>query len=98
MHQSAAYYAELTQACDAVLHAQPVEPNSLYEVFVDKSQLPSIIADLNPHRLWLSSNSVSLDFGEDNWIGWGPDETRTNVWTLGAHMLGPRRTVYEERR
>jgi hypothetical protein len=101
IHQRPAYYSELAHACNAVLHAKPLEDDSFYEVFMDKSRLPSIITDLNPDRLWLTSSSVSLDFGGGNdgfWIGWGPDETHTNIWSLEANVHGSRKTFYVEHR
>ncbi len=101
MHQTAAYYSELARACDAVLHAQSWEEDSIYEVFVSKSKLPTIITDLHPDRLWLTFNSVSLDFGGGNdgfWIGWAPDATSANLWTLGANVAGSRKTVYSQHR
>jgi hypothetical protein len=78
-----------------------VEEDSFYEVFMDKSRLPSVITDLHPDRLWLTSDSVSIDFGGGNdgfWIGWGPDETNTNVWNLVGNVHGSRKTFYVEHR
>jgi hypothetical protein len=101
IHQRAAYHSELARACDAVLRAQHLEEDSFYEVFMDKSRLPTVITDLHPDRLWLTSSGVSLDFGGGNdgfWIGWGADEAHTNIWTLDANVHGSRKTFYTERR
>ena len=101
MHHRAAYYSNLAHACDVVLQIHPVAEDAFFVVSVQESSLPQIITDLHPRELWLTSKTVSLDFGHGTdgfWIGWGPDETRTNSWTLEANVNGSRKVVYAETR
>ncbi len=99
--QPPSYYSNLAYACDAVLRAQTVPQDSLYFVKLSESSLPKLITDLDPRELVLTSTSVSIGYSAGNdgfWIGWGPDETNTNLWTLEANLKEGRRTFYAETR
>jgi hypothetical protein len=102
--QNPGYYIQLAHACDTVLaEAQPLDHETLLLVMPEKSILPKVVTDLHPKQLWLSYNSVSICFKtnaafNDFWIGWGPDETHTNVWTLVGNIEGSNRVFYSETR
>lgn len=99
--QSPSYYSNLAYACDAVLRARPLPHDSLCFVSLRESSLPKLITGLHPRELVLTSTSVSIGYSTDNkgfWIGWGPDETNTNLWTLEAKLKQGRRTFYAETR
>ncbi len=101
VRQPPSYYSNLAYACDAVLRAQPVPQDSLYFVKLGESSLPKLITDLHPREVVLTSTTVSIGYSAGNdgfWIGWGPDEGNTNLWTLEANLKGGRKAFYAETR
>jgi len=64
-------------------------------------RLPKIIRHLHPYQIFIAPNYVCVWVGgprPDYTINWGPDETKTNTWTLSAGGEGVWESLYSEKR
>ncbi len=101
MREDTGYYADFARACDEVLHSTSCGEYELIQVVLTNSVLPETILRLHPSAIWITSKSVSIDLGREEdgfWIGWGPAEGGTNLWSLEAGFGASRRILHSETR
>lgn len=93
------YYFRVARACDSILDQHPLGTNEFVRLPGDDASVPSIIRDLHPSAITISSNRVHVMVGvRDFGMSWEAQNGDTNSWTLNVYTEGPEKALYVEKR
>ena len=84
--KSQRYYRKLADACDKILVEHPLGTNQFISVSVTDPTLPKIITDLKPVIIRVEPECLWMMLISDSRagfaVGWGPQQSDTNVWEM----------------
>jgi hypothetical protein len=90
------YYSRLATACDSLLITQPSGTDTALEISTVDQTLPTILRELHPSKIIVSSNHVWIMAGvRDFGLLWEPQGgTNTNHWALSTVAEGSTHELY----
>ena len=93
------YYSQVARACDLILEQHPLGTNEFIRLPDGDASVPSIIRDLHPSEVTISSNRVHVIVGVREFgMSWEAQEGDTNSWVLNVYPEGQGKALYEKRR
>jgi len=93
------YYSDVARACDLMLQRHPLGTNEVIQLPIRDVSVPSVIHDLHPSAITLSSNRVHVMVGvRDVGMSWEALDGDTNSWVLNVYPEGPGKALYVEKR
>ena len=89
IHKDQAYYAQVSQACEDLIHRHPLGTNEFRDISVTDSSIPTVLRKLHPSDVSVSADGLHLRMHKGSRLGyyavsWIRDEDITNIWRLQA--------------
>ena len=97
MRRSQHYYAQVADACDAMLSQSSSNNVAPRKISGDDGSVPSALRKLHPLYIYASKNSVGVRIGVGRgsyWIVWHQDDSTMSLWELETNAEGTRRVLY----
>jgi hypothetical protein len=97
MGQDKAYYAKIADACDKVRVETPASIADGRQLSPDAVPLPSVLAELHPNFLTISTNRIDIDIGPGRggygitWESVGPS---SHTWELSTCAESLQKVVF----